>query len=393
MNKIRTLISKHWRVAVSYAVIIIVPGILFLLQLAKKPAHLSLAEINNLRQAVNWHDIINNPINLPLHILERLAFYIAPHSILMLRLPSVIIGIGIICMLLGVVRHWYGLKAAVLTCILLSTSSLFLADARQATAAILMFGLVLLLASRSMHSSKKIIPFAAAIVALAIALYVPGFIWFIGISLIWQWRYVQRRLKLIKIWQSVCLFSVSLILILPLLWSIIHIPSILYNLFGLPNHINFFSILTNLYHIPMSIFIQSSLLPSQLIPHVPVLNIFEIVMFVLGLYSLWYFRKSERFKVLCGLSAIAIVLIAIGGPVSISLLIPIIYIVITIGIFYMLENWLYIFPINPIARTIGIIVLSCAVAFSCWYHLNTYYVAWQHDPATQAVFNKSISNI
>jgi hypothetical protein len=59
----------------------------------------------------------------------------------------------------------------------------------------------------------------------------------------------------------------------------------------------------------------------------------------------------------------------------------------------MLENWLYIFPINPIARTIGIIVLSCAVAFSCWYHLNTYYVAWQHDPATQAVFNKSISNI
>jgi hypothetical protein len=256
-----------------------------------------------------------------------------------------------------------------------------------------MFGLVLLLASRSMHSSKKIIPFAAAIVALAIALYVPGFIWFIGISLIWQWRYVQRRLKLIKIWQSVCLFSVSLILILPLLWSIIHIPSILYNLFGLPNHINFFSILTNLYHIPMSIFIQSSLLPSQLIPHVPVLNIFEIVMFVLGLYSLWYFRKSERFKVLCGLSAIAIVLIAIGGPVSISLLIPIIYIVITIGIFYMLENWLYIFPINPIARTIGIIVLSCAVAFSCWYHLNTYYVAWQHDPATQAVFNKSISNI
>jgi hypothetical protein len=314
---------------------------------------------------------------------------------MLLRLPSVIIGLIIVCLIVGVVRHWYGLKAAVVTSILLSTSSIFLADARQATPCILMFGLVLLLAVRSWltHSTRKILPLLAAIIALAIAIYIPGFVWFIAAALIWRYKLIQRRLIICQLWQKICLLSAGVLLILPLIWSAIRLPSLLYSIFGLPRQFNLMAMWRNLYHIPLNLFVRSSLSPTQLVPHIPILNIFEICMFILGVYSLWYFRKSERFMALSGLCAIAILLITIGGPVSVNLILPLFYIVITVGIFYMLENWLYIFPVNPIARTIGMLILSCAVGISCWYHIASYYTAWQNDPTTQIVFDRSTDNI
>ena len=149
MNKTRVLILKYWRVATAYSIAIILSGILLLLRLTSKPAKLSSVEVNNLRQAISWHTIEHNPLNLPIRLLERVVIYFAPHNVMMLRLPSAIIGIVIICLLVGVVRHWYGLKAAVVASVLLSTSNIFLADARQATPEILMFGLILLMAMRS----------------------------------------------------------------------------------------------------------------------------------------------------------------------------------------------------------------------------------------------------
>jgi hypothetical protein len=395
MKKIHALIYEYWRLITTYFIAIATASAALLIHLSTKPAKLSSAEVNNLRQSMTWHAIINNPLNLPLRLLERLAFYIAPHNVMLLRLPSVIIGLVIICLIVGVVRHWYGLKAAVVTSLLLATSSIFLADARQATPSILMFGLVLLLAIRSWltNSTRRILPLLAAITAITLALYVPGFIWFIAAAVIWRYKFIQRCFNLCYIWQKVCLLGLGIIIILPLIWSAIRLPSLLYSIFGLPRQFNLITMWRNLYHIPLDLFIRSSLSPSQIVPHIPILNIFEICMFILGIYSLWYFRKSDRFKSLSGLCVMAILLITIGGPVSINLLLPIIYIVITVGIFYMLENWMYIFPINPIARTIGIIVLSCAVGISCWYHLDSYYIAWQNDPTTQIVFNQSVNNI
>jgi 4-amino-4-deoxy-L-arabinose transferase-like glycosyltransferase len=395
MKKMRTLISKHWRVVMAYLLAIVISASLLLFHLASRPAKLSFAEVNNLRQAASWRAIGGNPLNLPLHLLERLVFYIAPHNVMLLRLPSAILGIVIICLLVGVVRHWYGSKAAVVASLLLSTSSIFLADARQATPEILMFGLILLLAVRSwlLHSKRKLLPLVAVTVALAAGLYIPGFICFIVAGLIWQFRLIKRRLKLIKLWQRLSLLAASILFVLPLLWSVILKPALLYGVFGLPSHFDFSTMLQNLYHIPLNIFIRSSLSPAQLIPHLPILNIFEIVILILGVYSLWFFRKSERFISLYGLCALAIILLTIGGPVSVNLLVPIIYIVITVGVFYMLENWLYVFPINPIARTIGTIIIVGAVGISCWYHVSSYYVAWQHNLAAQAVFSQSANNI
>lgn len=395
MKKIRALFFMHWRLIAAYLIAIAATTAVLLIQPLTKPPKLSSAELNNLRQAVNWHNIIQNPINLPLHFLERLVFYIAPHNIMLLRLPSAIIGLIIICLIVGVVRHWYGLKAAVVTSILLSTSSIFLADARQAAPSILMFGLVLLLAVRSWltHSTRKVLPLLMTIIALALVIYIPGFIWFVAVALIWRYKLIQRRLIPCQLWQKICLLGIGILLILPLIWSTIRMPSILYSIFGLPRQFRIMTMWRNLYRIPLNIFIRSSLSPTQLVPHLSILNIFEICMFVLGIYSLWYFRKSERFIALCGLCTIAILLITVGGPVSVNLLLPVFYIVITVGIFYMLENWLYIFPINPIARTLGMIALSCAIGISCWYHIASYYNAWQNDPTTQIVFDRSADNI
>ncbi len=395
MKKMRALIFKYWRVTVAYLLVIFASAIVLLINLSSQPAHLSSAEVNNLRQSMFWHDIFHNPINLPLHLLERLAFYIAPHNLFILRLPSVIIGIIILCLVVSVVRQWYGLKAAIIAGFLLCSSSIFLADARQATPSILMFGLIIILAIRSwlIHSSRKLLPLLSAFICLALVLYIPGFIWFVAAALIWRYKLILRRLLICNLWQRIVLVVVGVALIAPLVWSVIRLPSNLYTIFGLPRHYDAMIILKNLYHIPLNIFVRSSLAPSQLVPHIPILNIFEICMFILGVYSLWYFRKSERFKAMTGMILLSVLLITIGGAVSINLLLPIIYIVITVGIFYLLENWLYVFPVNPIAKTLGIAVLGCAVGVSCWYHISSYYNAWEHNPSVQIVFNQTDNNI
>ena len=79
-------------------------------------------------------------------------------------------------------------------------------------------------------------------------------------------------------------------------------------------------------------------------------------------------------------------LIALGGAVSLSLLIPFIYILVAAGIGFMLDQWYKVFPRNAIAQGVGMGLIVLAVAASCWYGLRHYFVAWPNAPATQQVF-------
>ena len=80
-------------------------------------------------------------------------------------------------------------------------------------------------------------------------------------------------------------------------------------------------------------------------------------------------------------------LLWLGGAVTLSVLVPTLYLIVVAGIAYVLHFWLRMFPRNQLARGTGIAVVSLAVALACAYNLQQYFVAWPHNPDTAALYH------
>ena len=225
--------------------------------------------------------------------------------------------------------------------------------------------------------------------AAGIALYIPGFVWFVLGGLVWQRRIVLYELHQTKVVNKLLAGLLLLVLATPLIWASIKHPAVAQLSVGLPSiwpsPVQF---LQNAYHIPLQLFVHGPNNPILWLGQSPILNIFEDAMFILGVYAFWQHRELERTRLLLGLGVLCSVLIIIGGLVTITALIPLIYITIAAGLLYTLEVWFSVFPRNPVARGVGILVLAVAMLVSCNYHLREYFVAWPNAPATHAVFTQ-----
>ena len=80
------------------------------------------------------------------------------------------------------------------------------------------------------------------------------------------------------------------------------------------------------------------------------------------------------------------ILVSLGGAVSISILMPFIYVLVAAGIGLLLDRWQKVFPRNVIAQAVGVGLVSLAVIAVSWYGLRHYFVAWPNAPATKQVF-------
>jgi hypothetical protein len=80
------------------------------------------------------------------------------------------------------------------------------------------------------------------------------------------------------------------------------------------------------------------------------------------------------------------VLVGMGGPVGLSVLVPLAFVVAAAGIAYLLHEWLKVFPRNPLARGFGVALVTVAVLVSCVYNLRAYFVAWPAVDTTQTIF-------
>jgi hypothetical protein len=60
------------------------------------------------------------------------------------------------------------------------------------------------------------------------------------------------------------------------------------------------------------------------------------------------------------------------------------------GIAYMLHEWFKVFPHNPIARSIGIIVIAIAILLTSVYQTRSYFVAWRYSPDTAKAFTEKL---
>ncbi|HEX7368138.1 MAG TPA: hypothetical protein VF261_00595, partial [Candidatus Saccharimonadales bacterium] len=239
------------------------------------------------------------------------------------------------------------------------------------------------------QNARQIMTFAAMAILCAL-LYVPGAVWLAAAYLVLQGRDVFDGWRQLHTWWHRGLLTVlCIILLAPLGYALWQTPLLTREWLGLPAH--FASISTIVGRLADSLyylFIHGPREPALWLDRLPVLTIFGMLMFAAGV--IFYARHilAPRTRLLLVLFIIGAVLFALGGPVGYSSIIPIVYLVITGGVGYVLHEWLGVFPRNPLARSVGFAILAIAIALNCVYGFRAYFIAWPHNSATTAAFHE-----
>jgi hypothetical protein len=336
--------------------------------------------------------LVHNPIGLPQTLLAWL-FGLVLHNYVGLRLASAVWGAVGIAAMAYVLLHWYGPRAAWFGSALFVCSAWFLHLARLATTDILLVvAPVVLFASYVLllQHGKTLAGRLGWVALQGCLLFVPGMIWLMLLHGFWQRRELAAIGHRITSWSERTATTLLILLfVIPLtvgIWLGQTKVTIL-ELLGLPQHVpHLGDIAANAGHQLLFLAIRGTTAPDAWLNHLPILDMFGLIMLVAGLYFYLTHFTAKRSKLLLGVGLISFALASLGGSATISLLVGWLYLLITGGIAYLLHQWLKVFPRNPVARSCGIAIVTIAVAMACLYGLRQYFIAWPHNRPSQNAF-------
>lgn len=382
---------RHRRSALIWlAVASIICG-LFWFQLGSLVSGLSKQEVVSASAAVGWHGIYGNPFYLPLKIVRSVVFFLAPdHGQLLSRLPNTFFGISAVVLFAWLMRAWHGTRSAIFTTALFASSAWLLHVSRLASVDVLyVWGIVvLLLIDHSLpRMYKRGLVYYGALAAWAMLLYIPGLIWFVAIAVFMQ----RKALRVAYKYHSGVVNKLKHFILAGAALSLLAVQLSRGNNWrvwlGLPDHFESpLTILKQFAEVPIQLFIAGPRNAELWLGRLPVFDIFVLIMAGLGMYFYVRHIKAHRAKLLSALFIAGWLLAALNSTIGLNTLVPIVYAASGTGLAYVLLEWLRKFPINPLARSVGIGLVAVAVSLSCIYNLRSYFIAWPHNNATKSVF-------
>lgn len=351
----------------------------------------SAAELQVANTPIGWHGILNNPSYLLVKLLRSIGFYFfGQGGALVIRLPSVIFTMSAIVSSALMLRVWHGARTAVLGTFLLACSAWTLHIGRYGSydSSYLAAIPYLLISQYVLHRFKQPWVIFAVILNWSLLLLTPGLVWFVLAAAFWQRRDLLAAWKNLKLWWARVLLILTGLLWTPLLLnSWLNQTAQATNWLGLPAHYGNLSIVSHHFlDVLIHLFVHGPNTPELWLGRLPILDVFTLVVTVLGIIFYARHWRNSRAQMLFSYLGLSIILIGLGGPVSLSLAVPLMYLFAAAGLTWLLHDWLKHFPSNPIARAIGVGLISLAVLFSAAYNLQSYFVAWPNSPTVISRF-------
>jgi hypothetical protein len=391
MEQKRTPLRAHakayWKPLASFAAVFAFISGELLWRLNSLLPGYSATEIQAFQQSQQLSAIWEAPLNAPYHILTHL-FSLITSGPIATRLASVTIAWFTIVVFCALLYRWYGTRTALIGTLLFGSSSWFLHTGRLGSPQVCFLAVVTLVALGVWIREEK--GGAAVILGLAVAtglMYTPGMVWLIATGLLWQWKHIDTAFK--KHLGSVTIgAAIFLVGLAPLAYKFYKMPELIRPWLGLPDSWQTpLQYLQNFAEVPLSLFVRGQENPELWLGRLPVLSIFSIVAFIIGMYIFYKYLKLARVKLLVALALLGSVLIALSdGIIPLTVLVPFVYTVVALGATYMIDLWLRVFPRNPIARAIGIGCFSVLLVSVCLYNMRSYYIAWPQATITRQFF-------
>lgn len=365
---------------------------LLLYRIATLPSGgLSGFELQIAATPTSWHSLIQDPFFLSAKVLHSAGFYLlGSHGALSSRLPSALLGAVAIISVGLLLRAWHGARIAVLGCLLFATSAWTLHISRFAGFdSSYLVALPLLLATQLIIQRSRAgwVPYIILLVWSSL-LFTPGLIWFVLIAVWWQRYELHDAWRQGRTWWRRTLLVLSGLVWLPLLANrFITQPLAIKDWIGMPTGLSGLSGFgQRLADVPLHLFIHGPSAPDIWLGQLPILDVFTLIVTILGIVFYTRHWRSSRAHQIGIYGLLSFLLIGLGGSVTLSLVIPLLYLLAGSGLSWLLRDWLTRFPNNPIARAVGIALITTAVVTSCVYNLQSYFVAWPHSSTTISHF-------
>jgi hypothetical protein len=392
MISLRTYLVRHWRLTVGSLLLAIAVVWLLVYRLGSLSGGISSTELSTANSQLGWHGLYHQAFNLPLNVVRSAVFLIiGHHGQLLTRLPNVCFGLLTMLAFVCLIRMWHGSRTAVFGGALFITSAWVLHASRLASNDVLYLWavptLLLLQAALQRRPQSAWLNYGSLII-WGLMLYIPGLIWLLLINFYWQRQVFRDAWQYFGEWWQRLLYSLAGLIWLPLLIRQLFRAGSWRAWLGLPQHFGSLSQLVKQFAgVPAHSFIRGPQYPQIWLGRAPILDIFALAVCLIGIYFYATHWQAARSRLLGIYALVGFILVGLGGPVGLSLLIPLLYIMTAAGIAYLLREWLQVFPFNPFGRAAGLTLLTFVLALSCLYNLRAYFVAWPHDAATKAAFH------
>jgi hypothetical protein len=396
MDKVRTFLFEHWKGILTYFTVSGGLGFLLIYKIASITPGASDREVDTIASSASVHQLFLNPLFLPYRLLQYFAVKLPIEPLFAARIVSGVFALVCIWLFYHIIKAWYSPRVALMATVLFSSSSWFLHAARYASPLIMFTAILAVLWCGLLlrtHPSK-FWALCIVIILVGITCYIPGFLWFTLIALVWQRKQALQTFRGLSVRSRVSAILLSIVTIAPLLAGLIKSPQLIKPLLSVPAKVPALTTLwQNFINIPLHLFYHGPEDPHIWVAGTPLIDFFCLVMLALGLYALRFNFSLHRIRTLVGLLVISTLLIIIGSA-DILILLPLVYVGIASGMAFMLQQWFTVFPRNPVARGLAAGIITLAIGLSCFYQLQHYFVAWRYRPETKAAFTgQDISNL
>lgn len=392
MKNIGRQLIAHRRGYALLAVALAAVCFLLLYKLGSLVGGLSAGELTAARTPIGWHGLYHEPLYLPLNAVRSVVFFLfADHGQTLTRLSNVFFGLLTIFTFGWLVWLWHGRRTTLLAGFLFATSAWVLHVSRLASFDVLYLWAIttLLLAHvKLQRQATNPIVFYGTMLLWGVLLYVPGMIWLLLVEWWLQRQAIARGWRHFGHWWQRFAYLLCGIIWLPLLIHRVRSVAVLRTWLGLPQQLDSpLMLLKHFAAVFVHLFIRGPEYHDLWLGRAPLFSVFALAASLIGIYFYARNFRAGRSRLLGGFFLIGAILVALGGPVGLSLLVPLVYLLVAAGIAFLLREWLRTFPRNPLARGIGISLIAVAVALSCAYNLRAYFVAWPHNHDTKTTFS------
>jgi hypothetical protein len=294
--------------------------------------------------------------------------------------------LSVLVMLLGVfcfykfIASWISSRMAMFSTLLFACSTWALLQTRQDSVTTMQLALIpaiLYLGTLIIRSDSWALKLICSIL-LAQFIFVPGAIWFfIFFAVIGVYLNDKTTLKTLLLPMAAFLITLAAYGALVFHWSITSYHQIV-RLAGpelgvLPT---LSTIKANLTDLPGQLF-YSGLNDPTWLKSTPIVDWVSAIFLLAGFIYLFRTKLHPiRKKVIISFFVLALVLVLLNSITYVSVLLPLIYLCIGLGMTYLADQWMIIFPNNPLARSLGLVMIGVIVFSVCFFHLERYFVGW-----------------
>jgi 4-amino-4-deoxy-L-arabinose transferase-like glycosyltransferase len=395
MKKLWNVILAMSRATLLTIIAVAALGALMGYRLGNLTPGISEPELATYESANSLGEILDNPVNGPYKSTIYLVTRVFDNSF-GLRLTGAVIGALSVVLFFLLARKIFNTMTVLSVTIMFATSSLLLHTARLATGEVMLLSLLALICAGFFvrFGRRPRLAWLLASAVIGLSLYVPGMVFFVAVAAAWQFRRVRGSFEQLQHSYIAASSALLSIICAPIIISLIRDFSLWRSYLGLPATFEpMIEMARNSLQALISIFVITPADPVHWLGQQPILDVFCVVLLCLGLLGITKQYKLDRLWALLGIFVMSIVWIGVtGNQWAIIILLPFLYLIIATGLQQFMNQWLDVFPQNPIARTTGRILLLAAVVLSVNFQLQRYFVAWPHADATKAAFTQTLPN-